>query len=109
MSAPTPILAIFDIGGPEVLLIMLVALLLFGTDRLPEVARGVGKALREVRKAASGLEEEMKRAMEEPPPSPRKAVPGATPRDPAQPQPGAEPPPPTAPSEGPPQRLPPAG
>ncbi len=66
--------AIFDVGGPEVLLILLVALLLFGSQRLPELARNLGKSIREFKKAASGLEEELKRAIEAPPPRPRPPV-----------------------------------
>jgi TatA/E family protein of Tat protein translocase len=73
-----PTLAIFDVGGPEVLMILLVALLLFGSQRLPELARNLGKSIREFKKATSGLEEELKRAIEAPPPPPR-------PRPPANP------------------------
>lgn len=60
-----------DIGGPELMLIFALVLLLFGGKRLPEFARGLGKSIREFKKATSGVEEEIKRAMEEPPP-PRK-------------------------------------
>jgi len=60
-----------DIGGPELMLIFALVLLLFGGKRLPEFARGLGKSIRELKKATSGVEEEIKRAMEEPPP-PRK-------------------------------------
>jgi sec-independent protein translocase protein TatA len=74
MSATSYPLAILDLGGPEVLLILLVALLLFGSQRLPDLARSLGKSIREFKKATSGLEEELKRAMEAPPPSPRQPV-----------------------------------
>jgi sec-independent protein translocase protein TatA len=67
MSATSPIFAIFDVGGTEVLLIMLVTLLLFGSKRMPDLARGLGKSIREFKKATSGLEEELKRALELPP------------------------------------------
>ena len=56
-----------DIGGPELLLIFVLVLLLFGGQRLPDFARGLGKSIREFKKATSGVEEEIKRAMEEPP------------------------------------------
>ncbi len=68
MLVPHSCLAILDVGGTEVLMIMLIALLLFGSERLPSLARGMGKAIREFKKATSGLEDELKRAMEEPPP-----------------------------------------
>lgn len=58
------------IGGPELLMIMFVILLLFGANRLPDLARGFGRAVREFKKATSGVEQEVRRAMEEPPPPP---------------------------------------
>jgi sec-independent protein translocase protein TatA len=82
MSAPFHPLAILDLGGPEVLLIMLVALLLFGSERLPDLARSLGKSIREFKKATSGLEEELKRAMEAPPPPPRQPPPPPAPASP---------------------------
>jgi sec-independent protein translocase protein TatA len=66
-----PTLAFLDVGGPEILMILLVALLLFGSQRLPELARNLGKSIREFKKATSGLEEELKRAIEAPPPPAR--------------------------------------
>jgi sec-independent protein translocase protein TatA len=44
---------LFDnIGAPELIVIALVLLLLFGGKKLPELARGVGDAIREFKKAA---------------------------------------------------------
>lgn len=57
-------LGLFDVGGPEVMLILFVALILFGGQRLPELARGLGKSIREFKKASAGVEEEIKRAIE---------------------------------------------
>lgn len=54
------------VGGPEILVIMFVFLLFFGADKLPGLAKGIGKSVREFKKAASGVEEEVRRAMEEP-------------------------------------------
>jgi len=65
-----PFAFIDGIGGPELLMIMFVILLLFGADRLPDLARGFGRAVREFKKATSGVEQEVRRAMEEPPPPP---------------------------------------
>lgn len=39
-----------NIGWPEILLILLVVLLLFGAKRLPDLARSLGKSLREFKK-----------------------------------------------------------
>jgi sec-independent protein translocase protein TatA len=69
------------IGGPELMMIMFVILLLFGANKLPELARGFGKSVREFKKAASGVENEVRRAMEEPPappPPPPALKPAAT-------------------------------
>ena len=43
--------------GGELLLIFVVILLLLGPKKLPELARGLGQAIREFRKAAQGIEE----------------------------------------------------
>ncbi len=53
------------VGGPEIMVIMFVFLLFFGADKLPALAKGIGKTVREFKKAASGVEEEVRRAMEE--------------------------------------------
>jgi sec-independent protein translocase protein TatA len=47
-----------SIGLQEWLFIFLIALLLFGARRLPEVARSLGQALREFKRSVSGLTEE---------------------------------------------------
>ena len=59
-------LAFIDgLGGPEMVLIFVIVLVLFGGQKLPEFARGFGKSIREFKKAAAGVEEEFKRALEE--------------------------------------------
>lgn len=64
----TSILAFIEgIGGPELMMILFVVLILFGGQKLPELAKGLGKSMREFKKAASGVEEEFKRAIEETP------------------------------------------
>ena len=94
-----PSLAILDVGGTEIMMIMLVTLLLFGSKRMPDLARSLGKSIREFKKAASSLEEELKRALETPPPPPQPrrpaapTVPDLSLKDPAQPT-ASEPAPP---------------
>lgn len=52
----------FGIGVPEILVILVVALIVLGPQRLPEVARALGKGLAELRRATSGLTEELREA-----------------------------------------------
>jgi sec-independent protein translocase protein TatA len=51
------------LGGQEwiVILIAIVIILIWGPSKLPSLARGMGEAIREFRKAASGIEEEPRR------------------------------------------------
>lgn len=53
-----------SVGFPEILLILLLALLLFGPKKLPEIGRTIGRAIREFRKATrdvtSSFEESLK-------------------------------------------------
>ena len=49
-----------SIGMPGLLIILLVVLLLFGAKRLPELARGLGKGIREFKDATKQVENEFK-------------------------------------------------
>ncbi len=51
-----------SIGGMEVLLIFLVVLLLFGAKKLPELAKGLGKGIKEFKKATSDIKDEIENA-----------------------------------------------
>ena len=101
MSALPSIVAILDVGSTEIVVILLVVLLLFGSKRMPDLARSVGKSLRELKKATSGIEAELRRAMEEPPPAPPRPArpptadslpPGGQPPAAAAPPPASSPP-----------------
>jgi len=48
-----------NLGIWEILLILLVLLLLFGAKRLPELAKGLGKSLREFKKATKDIQDEI--------------------------------------------------
>jgi sec-independent protein translocase protein TatA len=54
----------FGLGGQELLLILFVVLLFFGPSKLPELARGIGKGMREFKKAQTDLENEFNKAVE---------------------------------------------
>jgi sec-independent protein translocase protein TatA len=55
--------AFSGLGAPELILIFLVILLLFGAKRLPELARGLGKSIAEFKKASSQAEAEIREAI----------------------------------------------
>ena len=78
-----------NIGAPELIIIAIIALVIFGPGKLPEVAQSLGRGVREFRKAASDVTEATK------------LEPAATPTPPAAPT-------PTASSNTPPVAAPPA-
>ncbi|HEY9004097.1 MAG TPA: twin-arginine translocase TatA/TatE family subunit [Mucilaginibacter sp.] len=53
------VLLFLNIGGPEMILIIFVALLLFGGEKLPEIARGLGKGIRDFKDASEGVKREI--------------------------------------------------
>ena len=55
----------FGIGFPELILIMAVALIVVGPDKLPELAKSLGKGIVELKKAASSLKESLNEEDEE--------------------------------------------
>ena len=52
----------FGIGMPELLVIMVVALIVLGPKRLPDVAKALGKGLAEFRRATAGITDELRNA-----------------------------------------------
>ena len=51
-------MAFTHIGGPELILIVVVILIIFGVGKLPQVGGAIGKGLREFRKGQHGEDEE---------------------------------------------------
>lgn len=61
MSAFLPKMLLISLGGPEVILILVVVLLLFGAKRIPDLARGLGKGIREFKDASTEIKNEIER------------------------------------------------
>ncbi|HET7476562.1 MAG TPA: Sec-independent protein translocase protein TatB [Dermatophilaceae bacterium] len=58
-----------SIGPAEILVVLVVALVVLGPNRLPDAARQVGKALAELRKMTAGVQAEVRSAFNEQPPT----------------------------------------
>ena len=56
---------IFGIGLPEMAVIMVVALLIFGPKKLPEIGRSLGKTIRSFQEASNEFQTEFKRETEQ--------------------------------------------
>ncbi len=54
----------FNVGGGEIMVILLLALLVLGPDKLPEYARKAGRYMNEFRRLTSGFQEEFRQAMD---------------------------------------------
>lgn len=52
---------LISLGGPEVILVLVVVLLLFGAKRIPDLARGLGKGIREFKDASTEIKKEIDR------------------------------------------------
>lgn len=49
----------FGIGTQELIIILVIVLLVFGSKKLPELAQGLGKGIKEFRKASNEIQEEL--------------------------------------------------
>lgn len=84
-----------NIGAPEMLVILLVALLVLGPERLPGAARQVGKVMGELRRMSSGFQAELRDAIQQEESSPKLGdqpplAPSPFPQDPSGPVPEAD-------------------
>jgi sec-independent protein translocase protein TatA len=62
MSSTLLPLAVFGLGGTELVVILLIVLLLFGGAKLPALAKGLGESIREFKKAAKEDPDEDKKS-----------------------------------------------
>ncbi|MBT2682724.1 MULTISPECIES: twin-arginine translocase TatA/TatE family subunit [Bacillaceae] len=54
-----------NIGFPGLILILVIALIIFGPNKLPEIGRAVGKSMREFKNATNGLADDVKKEIRE--------------------------------------------
>lgn len=54
-----------NLGPPELLIVLVIVIIVFGVGRLPEVGGALGKAIREFRQTSQGLDEDKKKDEEE--------------------------------------------
>lgn len=57
-----------NLGAGEIVILLLIMLLVFGANRLPDAGRAVGKGLREFKRALTDAEESIRRPADEEPP-----------------------------------------
>ncbi|OUJ70141.1 Sec-independent protein translocase subunit TatA/TatB [Hymenobacter crusticola] len=101
----TPLLLFLgDIGGSELMLILVVILIFFGANKIPELARGLGKGIREFKDASREIRSEIENAGQSPTPQQHYNAPSyqqptqpVYPGTPTEPQPYAGPEPTVAP------------
>lgn len=62
---PVHLANLFDMTPGTILLVLAVIILLFGGSKLPELARGLGKARREFKRASDEVEDEVRSALDE--------------------------------------------
>ena len=84
----------FGIGMTEIVVILVIALLIFGPNKLPELARSLGKGFGEFRRASYDLRQSLMEASDLDPPPSRQTTkaPPASPDQAGTPPPPAEPP-----------------
>lgn len=64
-----------NLRAPEIILIFLVVLLLFGAKRLPDLFKSFGKSIKEFKKATSDIEEDIRTAMDADDDAPKRTAP----------------------------------
>lgn len=52
------------IGAPEVIVVLLLVVMLFGADKIPEIARGLGKGMRQIKDATNDIKREINTSAE---------------------------------------------
>lgn len=61
----TSIYLIFNMGGPELILVGLAVLLFFGGKKLPELMKGLGKGIKEFKEAQKDVTDQITKGLED--------------------------------------------
>jgi sec-independent protein translocase protein TatA len=69
----------FGLGAPELIVILIILLVLFGGSKLPSLAKGLGQSVKEFKKASKEMEAEEKVAEQQPKKAVETTPPSATP------------------------------
>ena len=56
----TVLASVMNLAGPDLIVLLLIVLVLFGAKRLPDLARGMGQAMKEFQKAKDDLSHELR-------------------------------------------------
>jgi len=59
-----------NVGGGELIVILLVILIFFGPKKMPELGKNLGKGIREFKNAMRDIQEGVEKSIKEPPPPP---------------------------------------
>jgi len=58
-------LTLLFIGGTEIIFVLFIVVLVFGADKLPEIARGLGKGMRQLKDATNDIKQEVTKSAKE--------------------------------------------
>ena len=64
-------MTLLNIGGQEILIILIIVLVLFGGKKIPELMKGMGKGVKEYKKAVNGIEHEVNNVASDAPQQPK--------------------------------------
>jgi sec-independent protein translocase protein TatA len=75
MQVNTVLLFLGELGGGEIMVIMVAVLVLFGANKIPGIARSLGSGIREFKDATSGIRHELERSINDETPATRPQTP----------------------------------
>ncbi len=52
------------ISGAEIIVVVLIVIMIFGTDKIPEIARGLGKSIRQLKETTNDIKKDIKDSVE---------------------------------------------